>query len=369
MRVYLDIYLAHNFGDDMFLRIIAEEFPKIQFVTNYYGRSYSKEFEKYDNVIFPKYPIIDRILNRLKVYDYISDVDRICRDTDACVFLGGSIFREECYWKSLLAWRTKLVDKYISQGKPVFIIGSNFGPVYTNEFIFSYRSFFEKCTDVCFRDKYSYSVFSNLESTRFEKDIVFKLPIQSFGKPEKAISISVIDPWHIPKLRDLRNQYIDWIAVGTAKLMEEGYEGRLVSLCDSEGDRNICELIRGKIESLSKRNLGRCRIVNYKDNMDEIFQCFDSSELIVASRFHANILALKMGKKLLPLTYSEKTTNVLKDIDFPGDIIPIERIAQYNMYDEVKMCLCAKQPVMDLTAASDSAMRQFAVLREYLVNK
>lgn len=367
MKAFLDIYLARNLGDDLFLKIIADRFPNTDFIVNYYGNAYYLDSEVHNNIIIPKYPAIFRLLNRLKIYDYISDVNRISRETDLCVFLGGSIFREEEYWRPLFQWRKNLIEAYKSQGKPIFIIGANFGPVYSDEFIKMYRELFTECNDVCFRDKNSFLLFRDLKQVRYEKDIVFQLNVPKHNAKSKLVSVSVIDPAHIPNLKRYTKEYVDWIAKGAASLLQEGYQVQLLGFCESEGDNRICEAIQNRVQSYGYD--GKIEMLMYHGNVDEMIQILSKSELVVASRFHANILALKMQIKLVPLVYSEKTTNVLKDLHFDGEIIPIEWICKYNMDEVVHRCLERENQSIDLIEASRSAERQFYRMEAYLEAK
>lgn len=364
MNAFLDIYLARNLGDDLFLKIIADRFPNINFIVNYYGNAYHSVSKAHNNITIPKYSAYFRILNRLKIYDYISDVNRICRETDLCVFLGGSIFREEEYWRPLFQWRKKLIEQFKSQGKPVFIIGANFGPAYSDEFVQMYRDLFAKCDDICFRDENSYLLFKDLKQVRYEKDIVFQLDVPSKSVRQKLVSVSVIDPAHIPNLTRYAKEYIDWIAKGAASLLQEGYKVQLVGFCESEGDKRICEAIQNKIRSYV--NGRKTEVVMYEGNIDKILQQLSNSELIVASRFHANVLAIKMQTKLVPLVYSEKTTNVLNDLHFNGEIIPIECMCQYNLDELVHRCPDGKCESINMNELSKSAERQFYRMEEYL---
>ena len=104
----------------------------------------------------------------------------------------------------------------------------------------------------------------------------------------------------------------------------------------------------------------------YEGNIDKILQQLSNSELIVASRFHANVLAIKMQTKLVPLVYSEKTTNVLNDLHFNGEIIPIECMRQYNLDELVHRCPDGKCESINMNELSKSAERQFYRMEEYL---
>ena len=39
MRIYVDVYLAKNLGDDLFVHVLANAFPNVEFILNYYGNT------------------------------------------------------------------------------------------------------------------------------------------------------------------------------------------------------------------------------------------------------------------------------------------------------------------------------------------
>lgn len=203
MKIYVDMYLAKNLGDDLFLYILSHKFPEIEFTVNYYGDDYGEVFSEYANVIKPNYTVFNKILNRVHIYDYINDADRISKKYDALLFLGGSIFREEYYWREEYEKRYRLVEAFNKKNKSIWILGANFGPVKTKKFIEDYGRLFENCTDVCFRDKYSFNLFRKIENIRYAPDIVYCL--QDFLKLKRKnikreIAISVIEPNHVEGL-------------------------------------------------------------------------------------------------------------------------------------------------------------------------
>ena len=83
----------------------------------------------------------------------------------------------------------------------------------------------------------------------------------------------------------------------------------LFSFCECDGDLRAINEIISKIED--KKNIN---IVNYKDNISLFLSKWRSNEYIISTRFHATILAIKYKQKFLPLSYSDKTKNYLKDI-------------------------------------------------------
>ena len=39
-KIFVDVYLSFNFGDDLFLDILANKFPTCEFTVNYVGANY-----------------------------------------------------------------------------------------------------------------------------------------------------------------------------------------------------------------------------------------------------------------------------------------------------------------------------------------
>ena len=100
-RIFVDVYLSFNFGDDLFLDILAKKFPNCQFTVNYCGKNYDCFLKRYHNVNRREYNLAQKILQHLKIKDTLTNYDEIAREHDALVFIGGSIFREESYHSEL----------------------------------------------------------------------------------------------------------------------------------------------------------------------------------------------------------------------------------------------------------------------------
>ena len=360
MKIYVDVYLAKNLGDDLFVHVLANTFPDVEFILNYYGNDYDDFLKKYKNVKKSAYPSGFKILNRLKVYDYINDEKRISKEYDALIFLGGSIFREEVYWKELYEQRKKLVNAFQEKKKPVFILGANFGPYDTDEFYNAYQELFKKCYDVCFRESYSYQLFRECKNVRCEKDINFQLPILDSIPKKNKVVYSIIDPKHKEGLKKYTDQYIQFVEDMIMDNQAQGYENELISFCEAEGDLRICRTIQ---EDLLQRNL-RINVYAYTGNIKEVIKKIQESKLIVASRFHANILGLITGTLILPLVYSSKTENVLKDIDFNGKILDIKDCSkEKNNCHEI---LQKEQYIKQFDKVVESSKRQFKGLKEWM---
>lgn len=356
MKFYVDAYLANNLGDDLFVKILAESFPDIEFTLNYYGRYSNITFSK--NISFPQYPLSFRLLNRLHIYDYINDVKRISGKFDGFILLGGSIFREESYWKRVYDQRLSIIEAFRKAGKPVFIIGANFGPVQTQDFIDQYKKLFQLCTDVCFRDSYSYNLFSKLPNVRLERDIVFQYCFPETQKKDNLIGFSVIDPDHVPSITVKRNAYMNFISSAIKDYISKGFQCKIFSFCKMEGDEKIASEIK---EMLSENESTDLEIEMYNGDMESIIRSIGECSVFVASRFHANVLGLLSEARLIPLIYSDKTDNMLKDSLYMGEVIDISDIKQ-----ETRMPEGIYMHTFPLEEYKHSAQRQFDGIKNHI---
>ncbi len=357
MNYYVDAYLAANLGDDLFVKILAEEFPNILFTMNYYGE-YSKEtFVGQKNILFPKYSLSYRVLNRMHIYDYINDAERISKEYDGFILLGGSIFREESFWGQVYHQRYSIIKAFREKNKPVFIIGSNFGPVLTQLFIDRYRDLFSQCTDVCFRDSYSYGLFSDLPNVRFERDVIFQYRFPKIQKKRDLIGFSIIDPSHVPSIKQKRELYLSLICNAIKEYIDKSFQCRIFAFCAAEGDEKIAYEIK---YMLSEKERKKLEIEVYHGCIESSVQAIGECSVLVASRFHANVLGLLAGQAVIPLVYSDKTMNMLNDSLFPGEIIDIATIGLETSIPD-NGCIYPF-PVEEFMK---SAQRQFIAIREH----
>ena len=88
-KIFVDVYLSFNFGDDLFLDILANKFPTCEFTVNYVGANYDTFLSRYDNVKRRKYTTLNKIFQNLKIKDTLTDYQTIAKEQDALVFIGG----------------------------------------------------------------------------------------------------------------------------------------------------------------------------------------------------------------------------------------------------------------------------------------
>ncbi|MGL5583137.1 MAG: polysaccharide pyruvyl transferase family protein [Cetobacterium sp.] len=350
MKVFLDIYLALNFGDDLFLDIILKRYPDVQFIVNYTGDLYTSFFKNYSNVKKRNYNLLHKILRRSKIYNHLKNYDLIAKECDCVVFIGGSIFRDENYHETLYKERNMILNSFLKYGKGTYIIGSNFGPCITDRFYNDYFNFFKKCEDVCFRDSYSKKLFLSLNNVRKASDVVFSISNQVKGLKNqfsKKIGYSVIDFNHKQGFEKYSEDYIQNTAKNINEFLKKGYKCELLSFCEEEGDMKVIKQILKLIDS---KHIHGVSTYNYKGNLEIIINKISSYEIFIAARFHANILGLLLGIKLVPIIYNQKTFNLLEDIDYKGIFIDtnnLNKLLNIELFEELTQHKLSEKLIFD----------------------
>ena len=325
-NILIKAYTEVNLGDDLFIKILCDRYPKTNFFINC-DVNKTEPFKRIKNLeIVPKIKYIDSVLNILRLPFNINDfrVNRAINNINAVVHIGGSIFIQSKYWKGKL----KSYNRLVENNKRFFLLGSNFGPYYDNEYLTNYSQVFSRMTDVCFRDTKSYNLFQTLENVRQAPDIVFNFD-SSLIKPlkikENTIVISLLDLSWRKELEEHTTKYEKMIVEISNKFINNNYKVILMSFCESEGDERVANTIKEKINSdlVSK--------YFYRGNLDEALELIKSSSGIIATRFHAMILGWLFDKPTIPIMYSNKMNSVLKDINYKGYSIDIKNEERWDV--------------------------------------
>ena len=344
-KVLLRYYSANNLGDDLFVKLLAERY-KNRFTIITHQKVVS--LESLSNVVIKRNKLLSTVsyyLNRARVFNarwirYFFQTDNLLVDlggssirlnhlaktNDLMVYIGGSIFME---YGNIDEWELE-AQLYKNFPIPYYIIGANFGPYRSPEFVNIAKGIVAGARDVCFRDQASYDVFRDVPSARLASDVVFSLKTSRYpSQNKKTVVFSIIDCSGRFK-RETAERYDREIIKLTEQCIRDGYHVTYMSFCRVQGDLSAIERILSMVDERLQRLI---TIHSYEGDVEQALSTLASCEVIVGSRFHANILGLVFGKKVLPIIYSNKTEEVLKDIGFTGPIIDLTKDITFDGVD------------------------------------
>lgn len=352
LKVFLSVYTNYNLGDDIFFEIIINRY-KNQFVLNA-----GNKYKKYPNTTIINKKIFN-CLNKLiiKISNGRNSFENyIMSKCDITVLIGGSMFIEFD--------DSNEYPYLIGGGKKYYILGSNFGPYKSNKFKEKFLSVFYNAEDVCFREEHSYELFKDLPNVRYASDIVFTLDTSNIKITDnKKVVISVIDC--DKKINSKYTELYENKIIELIKLFyTKGYEITLMSYCKSEGDEFAIERIISKLDDEKIR-----KDINkyfYDGNIEEALNVMGDCQIVIGTRFHANILGLVMNKTIIPIAYSDKTLNVLKDMNFKGKVFDIRDMSKFDVNSLTDEDLNYK---LDVAYQKKDAQRQFENLDKVLERK
>lgn len=325
-KIMVYAYTKQNLGDDLFIKILCNKYNNTKFLL-YASKGYKKTFEEVENLkiysIESKiYRSINFLFRKFKINNIFEEYLR--KISDGGVYIGGSLFIQGENWKE---YTKNYIKPMKCKNKPFYLLGVNFGPFNDEEYYLEHKEIFKEYTDICFREKYSYEMFKDLNNTRIADDIVFGLKGVK-TKVGNYITISVIKPSYRKDLEEEDLSYYNKIKEMCIEFINRDLDVVLISFCKDEGDEEAIIEILSLIPNSLKNKIYS---YYYSTNINEALEVLANSKAVVASRFHAMILGLVFEKPILPLIYSEKMTNVLDDISFNGQYYNIKNLDTVNI--------------------------------------
>lgn len=311
-QVFILAYARKNLGDDLFISFLLEKYPNIQFYIHIQNEEDSKAFEEFDNLTIIRENAKELCKENAKEYD-------------GYIYVGGSIFMEGGRNYKLCDQFLEFMKETKKQNIPFFYASSNFGPYTTKEYYELAKETFANCTDICFRDKYSYNLFQNVPTVRYAPDLIFSLAPKDLAKEEKTIGITVIDLEIRKDLREYEEVYIKTLSSNIIEYIQQGMKIYLFSFCKYEGDEKGISKI---LDNLPEEYSSKVVAVNYDGDIKKFIKKYKKMEYMICARFHAMVLSTIFEQKCKIMSYSPKIDRVIEDLNLfdPKNVIQLKEL-------------------------------------------
>jgi colanic acid/amylovoran biosynthesis protein len=339
MKVYLFACIEKNIGDDLFIKLLCERYPNIDFIISEQAEYGS--LEKISNLHFsknmskwiwamslnPKNPIKKAAAMLFRAF-YSLKLPKC----DVAVSIVGNAFKNMDYtgWE-----QSRWIRKRIKHAKRFYLISTNFGPYKDDGWKEDFEKIYPKMADVCFRDEYSYELFKHLPNTRFAPDAVISMGKRSREEcAEKRVIISLIDCSFAARSEELHratDAFENVMAATAKKFLGEGYKVTFIN-SNTEQDRPACDRILRMIESTD------VDVLDYDGNLEEVFELYQKSSAVIATRLHTIVLAWLYGLPVVPVVYDIKVENLLDSYKFTCDRYDIKKmndISEEDIYNSI----------------------------------
>lgn len=360
--VKLYAYLQNNVGDDLMVELLVERYPNCYF----WGcRGYQKKTKKLQNTghffdnedVYARFGRLNHLCNFItnnKSLVYEKAFSRLNKKCICGVTIGGSIFKE--IDDQPLEERLAYEEKKKAPEVPYFVIGANFGPYHSLEFHNLFYNYFSTCTGVSFRDQQSYELFRELQHVQWAPDIVFNVPEGEIVDGNRII-ISVINLDMRESIQQFKTLYIEKMVSLCMFWADKGKIPVLTSFCSFEGDKECVDSIYNILTDDYKEKTER---YYYNGDTEEVLELFRNAHFVIATRFHAMILAMRFHKPLFTISYELKMDNILKETDSTA----FSKISELANYSPEMIFQMGKNPVV-IDDYILCAEKQFKQLDEY----
>lgn len=285
-KIYLKGYFDYNFGDDMMLKLVARSFPDYSFFIEDIGRT----------LIFDEKNIF--LASKKECERYPS------------VVVTGSGF--------MINNRVKMkieIIRYLKRENPGnYCLGCNIEPLDTplKRFLISRK--LNKFRLITCRDSFSYDwISANTKGTEVHllPDILFSIPDDMIPPKSGEDLLGIVVMHRLGDSAD--SEYYNVMASAADLWVKTTGKKVLLMAFDSGSEDDVwaCYVVKSKMSFPEK-----AEVIVHRD-CSEIPKAFSQCEKIICARFHAVVLALRMGIPFYPLIFREKVRNLLKDIEYP----------------------------------------------------
>lgn len=348
-RVKIKAYIAGNLGDDLFIELLCSRYPEAQFdlcgskkfsslykpISNLKYYSYDTHFVRMRMAIYRCLAkAVNFICSREVLSQMTTDVAqnrKYEKYADINVYITGSGFMNGVEERELSAQKRAEERRYYNLHP--YLLGCNFGPYAHDAYLEMYQELFQDTSDLCFRDSYSLRLFPTVKTARVAADIVFCYPIEKVRSERVLLSENylLISVANLAKDKDTASGYVEDYIQMLKRLVADRNNRHLhtvlLGFCKEQGDDLAISTV---LDGIVCPELNH--VYCYPDiSKLQALRLFLDADFVLATRYHAMILALLFGKKVCPICYSEKVTHVLADISPDAKYVTLEDLKQLDI--------------------------------------
>lgn len=309
MKVLLDAYYDHNFGDDLFISIVTSRYPQHQFFSFIDGCSLSVQEWTYtipNLTVLPKCSVIQH-----------------AGFFDAYVLIGGDVIPDGGDYTGSYERRKGFMRAVKNTGGYVTMLGFSLYDYYGQKTYTDICEMVNLADDIVPRDAFSYEYLRTISKEtkiRFGIDMAFCMDYdeKSVHTPTGVLGISIRKKLNASEKENEAYEYN--IARIADAYLQTHMNGSVHFLSFSYGTSDDSEIAQSIIEKMQHRE--RIKIIPYSGQIGAYIKKIDFCDAIIATRFHAVIMALILHKPFVPVPYEVKVNHLLEQIGYFGAEIP-----------------------------------------------
>ena len=292
LNVLISGYIGfENFGDDAVFSLLVNHLKKKGIHVSALSSNPQKTAKVY-NVDAYKYKNFNEIYSAIK-------------NTDVLISGGGSLLQNATSTGSLLYY-LGIIFLAKLLGKKVIIFAQGIGPI-KGAFAKLLTSIVLKMANlVTVRDRDSQNLLAQWGvKSKTVVDPVWSLPMPEYN-PQNAIGIQLRECKGMTKHSPLDFLY----SIGDFYPDKEIKIFCLQNSQDFVFSRQFYTLLKQKYPNIN------AKVISYT-KPEKLLEEFATLERLIAMRFHACLVGLKMGVKVLPLSYDDKVTSLAREMQLP----------------------------------------------------
>lgn len=303
-----------NFGDDAIFALLVNHLKSKGLKVSALSSNPSKTAKNYDVVAY-KYKDFSEIFNAIK-------------NTDILISGGGSLLQNKTSAGSLIYYLGIIFLAKLFR-KKVIVFAQGIGPIKGKFFNFLTKSILKMADLVSVRDRNSQNLLSKWGvKSKTVVDPVWSIEMPPHN-PKGAIGIQIRECKGKMKYSPIDFLY----SIGDFYSDKEIKIFCLQNTQDFVLARHFYTLLKQKYPNIN------AKVITYT-NTEELLKEFATLERLIAMRFHACLVGLKIGVKVLPLSYDEKVTSFANEMNLPY----VDLYKKHDFYQQLNDFYTYKEP-------------------------